>query len=178
MRERQTAILDSYRLRLVLLELNLTGAMFSFMKIFPAEFCVRRAHDEGWVTSQTLVVETSSGNMALGLAVVCNVYGYKLSIVSDYACEGFLRRRLEDLGARVEIVSAPAAVGGYQRARLDKLEEIRAQSADHWWVNQYDNPGNPGAYAFFAAQLVEAIGHVDCLVGTVGSGGSVCGTAG
>jgi cysteine synthase len=178
MRERQTAILDSYRPRLVPLEPNLTGAMFPFMKIFPAEFCVRRAHDEGWVTSQTLVVETSSGNMALGLAVVCNVYGYKLRIVSDYACEGFLRRRLEDLGARVEIVSAPAAVGGYQRARLDKLEEIRAQSADHWWVNQYDNPGNPGAYAFFAAQLVEAIGHVDCLVGTVGSGGSVCGTAG
>ena len=45
-------------------------------------------------------------------------------------------------------------------------------------VNQYDNPGNPGAYSFFAAQLVENLGHVDCLVATVGSGGSACGTSG
>jgi cysteine synthase A len=44
-------------------------------------------------------------------------------------------------------------------------------------VNQYDNPCNPGAYSPFASQLVEELGHIDCLVGSVGSGGSMCGTA-
>lgn len=147
------------------------------MKIFPAEFCLRRARDEGWVKSQTIVVETSSGNMALGLAIICNLYRYRLTIVTDYACKGFMQQRLEDLGAHVEIVSAPAATGGYQQARLDKLTAICSETPDHWWVNQYDNPGNPGAYGFLAAQLVDAIGQIDCLIGTVGSGGSVCGTA-
>jgi cysteine synthase A len=148
------------------------------MKIFPADFCVRRAREEGWINPQSLIVETSSGNMALGLAIICKLAGYRLNIVSDYACDGFLRRRLEDLGTKVDIVSAPLANGGYQQARLDRLAEIRAATPDHWWVSQYDNPGNPGAYSFFAGQLIEELGRVDCLVGTVGSGGSMCGTTG
>jgi cysteine synthase len=171
------AVLQSYQARLVPLEQNLTAGVFPFMKIFPAEFCVRQAREKGLLQSQTLVVETSSGTMALGLAIVCNLYRYRLAIVSDYACDGPLRRRLEDLGARVEIVAAPMAKGGYQQARLNKLAEIRDETRDHWWLNQYDNPDNPGAYSRFAAQLVEAIGQIDCLVGTVGSGGSMCGTA-
>jgi S-sulfo-L-cysteine synthase (3-phospho-L-serine-dependent) len=177
MTETATAILDSYRPKIIPLERNLSAAVFPFMKVFPAEFCVRHAREEGMLGSQTLVVETSSGNMALGLAIVCRLYSYRLTIVSDYACDGFLRRRLEDLGARVEIVSAPLTRGGYQQARLNKLAEIREENPDHWWLNQYDNPGNPGAYSFLAGLLVESLGHIDCLVGTVGSGGSMCGTS-
>lgn len=177
MRELPFEVINSYQPRLIPLETNLTAAVFAFMKIFPAEFCIRRAVEEGRLKSHTLVVETSSGNMALGLAMVCNLYRHPLTIVSDYSCEGFMRRRLEDLGARVEIVSAPEKVGGYQRARLNKVAEICSTTPDHWCVNQYDNPGNPGAYASFAAQLVEALGQIDCLVGTVGSGGSMCGTS-
>jgi len=172
------AILDSYRPKLIPLEENLTAAVFSFMKIFPAEFCMRRAREEGWINSQSLIVETSSGNMALGLVLICKLTGYRLTIVSDYACDGFLKRRLEDLGTRVEIVSGPAAQGGYQRARLDRLRKIREETPDHFWINQYDNTGNPGAYSFLAAQLVESLGQIDCLVATVGFGGSACGTAG
>lgn len=175
--ETYKAIFKSYQPNLVPLERNLIASVFSFMKVFPAEFCLRRAEAENRIEPQSLIVETSSGNMALGLALVCNLLNYRLIIVSDYACDGFLRRRLEDLGAKVEIVSGPAANGGYQRARLDRLEAIRSQNPGHFWVNQYDNPGNPGAYSFLAAQLVENLGHVDCLVGTVGSGGSVCGAS-
>jgi cysteine synthase A len=176
--EAYKAILDSYRPKLIPLEENLTAVSFSFMKIFPAEFCIRRAREEGWITSQSLIVETSSGNMALGLALVCKLAGYRLTIVSNDGCDGFFRRRLEDLGARVEIVSGAAEQSDCRRARLSRLAEIREESADHFWVNQYDNPGNPGAYSFLATQLVEFLGQVDCLVATVGSGGSACGTSG
>ncbi|HEY6251497.1 MAG TPA: cysteine synthase family protein [Candidatus Angelobacter sp.] len=172
----EAAILNSYQPRLIPLEENLFAAVFPFMKLFPAEFCIRRAREEGWIASQSLIVESSSGNMALGLAIVCNLRGHRLVIVSDYACDGALKRRLEDLGARVEIVPAPSAEGGYQRARLDRLAEVQAEEEDHWWVNQYHNPCNPGAYSMFAGQLVESLGQIDCLVGTVGSGGSMCGT--
>jgi cysteine synthase len=175
-KETESAVLNCYQPRLVPLSHNLHAAVFPFMKIFPAEFCIRRAMQEGWISSQSLIVESSSGNMAMGLAIVCNLRGYRLTLVSDYACDAALRRRLQDLGARVEIVPKPAARGGFQTARLDRLEEIRRESSDSWWVNQYDNPCNPGAYSSFAAQLIEALGRVDILVGTVGSGGSMCGT--
>jgi cysteine synthase A len=171
------SVINLHRPKLVTLEPNLTAAVFSFMKIFPAEMCLRRAREEGWAQPETLVVETSSGNMALGLALVCNLSGHKLTIVSDYSCDGFLRRRLEDLGTRVEIVPGPSARGGYQQARLDRLAEICAETPSHFWINQYDNPGNPGAYGFFAAQLIENLGQIDCLVASVGSGGSACGTS-
>jgi cysteine synthase A len=98
-------------------------------------------------------------------------------IVTDYACDLHLRRRLEGLRARVDIVRAPAPKGGYQKARLDRVEEIRRTQSNHWWLNQYDNPGNPAAYRSFVNQVAESIDRIDCLVGAVGSGGSVCGTA-
>jgi cysteine synthase len=146
------------------------------MKVYPAEYCTRRAIADGLVDPDTLVIETSSGTMAHGLAIVCALRQLRLTIVTDPACDPRLCRRLRMLGARVEVVPAPAAQGGYQRARLDRLAEIGAQNPRHWWVNQYDNPANAGAYAAVASQLVERLGRIDCLVGTVGSGGSVCGT--
>lgn len=174
---KEAAILGGFQARLVPLEPNLVAAVFPLMKIYPAEFCVRQAEQQGHVDARSLIVESSSGTMAMGLAIVCRLRGYRLAIVSDSACDPTLRRRLEDLETRVEIVTTPAASGGLQRARLDRLEQIRAETPNHWWVNQYDNPCNPGGYGAFAAQLVESLGRVDCLVGTVGSGGSMCGTA-
>src|SRR5262249_35590948 len=103
--------------------------------------------------------------------------GHKLAIVSDAACDPLVSMRLRDLGAEVTIVPAPAAVGGYQRARLDKVDEICRNVRNSWWVNQYDNIDNAQSYSSFAAELVETLGQTDCIVGTVGSGGSVCGTA-
>jgi cysteine synthase len=176
--ETRSTCLNSYRPWLIPLETNLTAAVFPLMKIYPAEFCVRRAREEGLITSRSLVIETSSGTMALGLAIVSKWSGYQLTVVTDYACDYLLRRRLEDLGVKVDVVSEPAIEGGYQRARLERLKEICATTKDHWWVNQYDNPANAGAYSSFAVQLIESLRRIDCLIGTVGSGGSVCGTSG
>lgn len=175
--QEENAIINYYQAKFVSLERNLVAAVFPLMKIVPAEFCLRQAREAGWVKTQSIVIESSSGNMAMSLAIVCSLRGYQLVIVSDSACQPTLRRRLEDLGARVEIVSTPAATGGLQAARLNRMEEIRAQQRESWWVNQYGNPCNSEAYASFAAQLVKSLGRVDCLVGTVGTGGSVCGTS-
>src|SRR5258708_24070010 len=99
----QTAILSSYQPRLIPLSHNLYAAAFPFMKIYPAEFCLRGAQEAGWIKSQSLVVESSSGNMALGLAIVCNLRGYGLTIVSDYACDVGLQRRSSGLRAAAAI---------------------------------------------------------------------------
>lgn len=163
--------------RVVALGPNLYAAAFVLMKLLPARVILDRARDEGLIGPESLVVETTSGTFGLALATVSVMGGYRLIIVSDPVIDEALRRRLEDLGARVEIVDEPAPVGGYQRARLDRLAQIQKEHPGSFCPSQYDNPNNPMAYERLAEFLVEVVGEVDCLIGAVGSGGSMCGTS-
>jgi cysteine synthase A len=172
-----SAVLRTYRPALIPLGRNLTAVAFPLMKVFPAEYCIRRAIEAGCVKPTTMVAETSSGTMAYGLAMVCALRGLSLTIVTDPVCDARMVRKLQGLGAAVQVVPRPAVKGGYQAARLERLHAICAENPDSWWVNQYDNPANAGAYAAVAAELVDQLGRIDCLVATVGSGGSICGLA-
>lgn len=163
--------------KLIRLTENLFGASFFLMKLLPARFILNRAEAEGLLRPDSMVIETTSGTFGLALAMLCNLRGYRLIVVSDPAIDPPLQRRLEDLGATVEIVREPSPTGGYQGARLARMAELQAAHPNHFWPSQYSNPYNPGAYAPFAELLTESIGHIDCLVGTVGSGGSMCGTS-
>lgn len=162
---------------LIMLEKNLYVASFFLMKLLPARFMLDRARDLGHLRQDSTIIETTSGTFGLGLAILCALRNYRLILVSDPVIDVRLRRRLEDLGARVDIVEHAAEAGGYQRKRLDRVNELCEQYPNHYCPLQYDNPHNPGAYAALAELLVESIGSVDCLVGTTGSGGSMCGTS-
>lgn len=163
--------------RLVALGDNLFGAAFNLMKLLPARHILDRAREEGLLRPDSVIIETTSGTFGLALAILSALRGYRLIIVSDPVIDEPLKRRLEDLGAVVDIVQDPAPIGGYQQSRLDRVAELGKQYPDHFWPSQYENPDNPGAYAHLAEFLEEALGEVDALVGTVGSGGSMCGTA-
>jgi len=171
-------VIESFMLpKVIRLDSNLYGAAFFLMKLLPARFILDRARDAGLLHEGSVVIETTSGTFGLALAMLCSLRGYKLIIVSDPAIDLPLQRRLEDLGATLEIVREPSATGGFQQARLDLMDQLRAAHPGHFWPAQYSNPHNPGAYAPFAELLTEAIGKIDCIVGTVGSGGSMCGTS-
>ncbi|WP_089156224.1 cysteine synthase family protein [Micromonospora sp. NBS 11-29] len=162
--------------RLVRLGANLYGAVFTLMKLLPARYILRRALARGELEPGTVIVETTSGTFGLGLAMQAALLGRKLILVGDPAVDVHLRRRLNDLGATVEICRDPARVGGYQRTRLDRLARIRAEHPRTFCPEQYRNPDNPRSYAVVAEQLVHGLGQVDCVIGPVGSGGSMCGT--
>ena len=177
-RQAYTTFSDAFELPKILrLGDNLYAASFFLMKLLPAKFILDCAHDHGLIEQGTTIIETTSGTFGLALAIVCAEAGYRLIVVSDPAIDPPLQRRLEDLGTRVEIVRQPAAVGGFQRARLDRMEQLQREHPGHFWPSQYDNPHNPDAYAPLVEILVESIGRFDYLVGTVGSGGSMCGTS-
>ncbi|HET9771861.1 MAG TPA: cysteine synthase family protein [Acidimicrobiia bacterium] len=163
--------------RIVRLGPNLFGAAFSLMKLLPARHILDRATAGGLLEPGTVVLESTSGTFGLALAMECRLRGRPLVLVSDPAVDPRLRRRLRDLGAAVDIVAEPAPVGGYQQARLDRLAELRCRHPRHFLPAQYSNPDNPGAYGPLAEVLTAAVGRVDVLVGPVGSGGSMCGTA-
>ena len=163
--------------RIVHLGPNLYGAAFSLMKLLPARHILDRASEDGLLEPGTVVIESTSGTFGLALAMECRLRGRPLVLVSDPAVDPALRRRMRDLGAAVDIVSEPADVGGYQRARLDRLAELCARHPRHFLPAQYSNPENPGAYAMLADEIAATLGWADILVGPVGSGGSMCGTA-
>jgi cysteine synthase A len=170
---------EAYHLpRLVRLGPNLWAACFTLMKLVPARFILRRAAADGRLSPETVIVETTSGTFGLALAMQAVHLRRRLILVSDPVIDQRLHRRLTDLGAVVERVPAEAGdrPGGYQAARLDRLAEIRAEHPASFCPEQYTNPDNPRSYAAVAELLLEALGQVDCVVGPVGSGGSMCGT--
>jgi cysteine synthase len=170
---------DAYQMpRLVRLNRNLFGACFTLMKMIPARFILRRAVEQGLLGPGTIIVETTSGTFGLALAMQAVHLDRRLLLVSDPVIDERLYRRLTDLGAVVERV--PSAVGrsagGYQAARMARLEQLMAKYEATFCPRQYDNPDNPRSYSAVAEYLLRCLGPIDCVVGPVGSGGSMCGT--
>lgn len=161
--------------RLVALSDNLFAVCLEVMKVIPAKYILERAWREGKINQDTLIIESSSGNFALGLAIVCKELGLKLHIVGDPAIDASLKRILANLGTRVDIIEKPDAFGAFQRLRLNRVEQLLQENPNALWIQQYDNPANPQAYAPLAALLVEEIGSDFELVASVGSGGSSVG---
>ena len=170
---------EAYQIpKLVKLAPNLYGVAFTLMKMIPARFILRRAEQDGKLGPDTVIVETTSGTFGLALAMQAVSMGRRLILVSDPVIDERLYRRLTDLGAVVDRVpaSAAAVVGGYQAARLERLAQIRTEHRSTFCPEQYSNPDNPRSYATVAELLVECLGQIDCILGPVGSGGSMSGT--
>jgi len=162
--------------RIIRLSGNLFAASFTLMKLVPARHILRTAAARGELDDDTVIVETTSGTFGLALAMQAALLRRDLVLVSDPVVDPALRRRMTDLGARLEIVTDPAPVGGIQGARLTRLAEVRTEYPRTFCPEQYSNPENPRSYAIVAEHLARALGQVDCVIGPVGSGGSMCGT--
>ncbi|AUX79010.1 cystathionine beta-synthase/cysteine synthase-like protein (plasmid) [Sinorhizobium fredii] len=169
---------DAYSLpRIIRCGTNLYLAQFAFMKLLPAKYILEQALNRRTLKPDAKVLETSSGTFALGLAVVCREIGLQLEIFTDPVMDRALETRLRSLGAEVFVVTEKAREGGYQRSRLDALHARMTQFGHScFWPRQYETPDNPAAYKDFADQISEMLGAAVTLVGSVGSGGSTCGT--
>lgn len=173
-----TSYSDAYALpSLIRCETNLYVAQFAFMKLLPAKYIIEQALARGTLTHGMKVLETSSGTFALGLAVICQERGFQLEIFTDPVMDKGLENRLSSLGAEVFIITEKAKQGGYQRSRLDALHaRMRQLGHSCFWPRQYETPDNPAAYKLFADQISGTLDADVTLVGSVGSGGSTCGT--
>ena len=146
------------------------------MKDRVARQIILEAKRSGALADGAPIVESSSGTMALGLALVGTYLGHEVHIVTDPRIDPVTLAKLRATGCQVHIVQHMTS-HGWQSARLERLAELMALYPRAFWPRQYENPENPRAYAGLAQELLEALGSVDILVGSVGSGGSLCGTA-
>jgi cysteine synthase A len=146
------------------------------MKDRVAKQVLLQAKQTGQLADGAPIIESSSGTMALGLALVGTYLGHDVHIVTDPRIDPITLAKLDALGCTVHIVRAMTSQG-WQSARLERLAELQQDLASAFWPRQYTNPANPMAYAALAAELCADLGRFDVLVSSVGSGGSLCGTA-
>jgi S-sulfo-L-cysteine synthase (3-phospho-L-serine-dependent) len=122
------------------------------------------------------IIESSSGTMACGIALVGKFLGHDVHIVTDPRIDKITLTKLRSLGARVHVVETMTK-GSWQSARLEKLSELLRQYPGAFWPRQYENPQNPEAYQELARELLHDLNSIDILVAAVGSGGSISGIA-
>ncbi|WP_061293914.1 pyridoxal-phosphate dependent enzyme [Herbidospora cretacea] len=146
------------------------------MKDRVARNIIRSARRVGALAEGAPIVESSSGTMALGVALVGRSMGHPVHIVTDPRVDRLTLTKLRSLGCEVHVVDRMTS-HGWQSARLERLEELMAGLPGAFWPRQYSNPDNPGAYRDLAEEILADLGPIDVLVGSTGSGGSLCGTA-
>ncbi|MFI9202031.1 cysteine synthase family protein [Streptomyces sp. NPDC053048] len=161
----------------LLLKLEMFNPMGT-AKIRMARRMVLDAEARGELRPGGRIIESTSGNTGLGLAVVAAERGYTFTAVVDHhACADKLRA-MRAMGAEL-VYATDDATGELATAAREELAERMARGRDNTvFTEQHNNPGNGAGYTPVAHELYAALGgRVDVLVGAVGTGGSLCGTA-
>lgn len=144
-----------------------------------AAILVGQAEKEGLLRPGGTIIESSSGNFGVGLAMIGAARGYRVIIVVDAKTTPTFRRMLLAYGAQLAEVQEVDAAGSMQKARI-ALATSLAQSIDGgWYPCQHYNPRNPDAHALLTAREIEATfgGRLDALVVGVSTGGQLSGLA-
>ncbi|NYT96279.1 2,3-diaminopropionate biosynthesis protein SbnA [Salinispora sp. H7-4] len=131
------------------------------------------------VPGRSVVVESSSGNLAVGLAQICRNLGLRFICVVDGKTTGVNLAILHAFGAEVEVVTErDELTGEYLPVRLRRARELVEEIPDAFWPNQYANPLNPRAHETTMSEITEALdGRVDYLFASVSTFGTLRGCA-
>jgi 2,3-diaminopropionate biosynthesis protein SbnA len=124
-----------------------------------AAYLVKQAEFQGLLQKGGTIIESSSGNFGIGLAIVGAVRGYRVMIVIDAKTSPTIRRMLTAYGA--ELVEVPAsaadAQGSMQVARMERAKELTAAIDGAWYPCQHLNPNNLEAHYWQTAAEIMAV---------------------
>jgi cysteine synthase A len=168
------------RILLKLESLNPSGSV----KDRAALQCLRDAEREGRLRSGMPVVELTSGNMGIGLAMACAVLGYRMIAVMSEGNSPERRRLLAAYGAEIELVpqvpgGVPGRVSGDDLALVEQRTQELVAALGAWRPDQFVNPSNPRAHELGTGPELwqQAEGRLDAFVAIVGTGGTFIGVA-
>lgn len=145
----------------------------------PARFIVEQGLKDGTIHKGTHLVESTSGNLGIALAMVARVHGLTFTSVVDPKISQTNLRILKSFGARIDMVSEPDDQGGYLKTRIRRVQELLETVPGSMWINQYANQLNWQAHFHGAgSEIVEELdAPIDCLVVSVSTTGTILGLA-
>jgi cysteine synthase A len=116
------------------------------IKLKAATEMVEAAERDGLLTPDSVLVESSSGNLGVALSMIAAAKGYRFLCVTDSRCNLATRLMMESLGSQVHLITEPDPVSGFLGARIDHVRALCASDDRYVWLNQYTNPGNSMAH--------------------------------
>ena len=133
---------------------------------------IEAAERDGRLKPGDTIIEPTSGNTGIGLALVAAVKGYRLVLTMPDTMSVERRSLLMAYGA--ELVLTPDSKG--MHAAIRKAEDLLAEHPDYFMPQQFSNPANPAAHRETTArELLEQFERIDAFVAGVGTGGTITG---
>jgi cysteine synthase A len=134
---------------------------------------VDAAEDAGLLTPDTVIVEPTSGNTGIALAMVCAARGYRCIFTMPETMSEERRMLLRGYGAELVLTPGPDGMGG----AIAKAEEIAKGEGRFFVPQQFENPANPAIHRRTTAEEIwnDTDGTVDVVVAGVGTGGTITG---
>ncbi len=133
---------------------------------------IEAAERDGTLKPGATIIEPTSGNTGIGLALVCAVKGYKLILTMPDTMSEERRSLLNAYGATMILTPDTRGMHGAIR----KAEEIVAEHPDYFMPQQFANPANPEVHRRTTApELLEQFERIDAFVAGVGTGGTITG---
>ena len=135
---------------------------------------LEEAKRQGKVNSDTIIVEPTSGNTGIAVAILASVLGLKAVIIMPESMSIERRTLIKAYGA--QLILTPKELG--IKGSIDKAAEIREKYDNAISLSQFDNPANPAYhYATTAKEILEQVPDLDIFVAGVGTGGTFSGVA-
>ncbi len=133
------------------------------------------AEDCGVLTRGATIIEPTSGNTGVGLAMVAAIRGYHLMLTMPETMSLERRNLLKALGAEIVLTDGMAGMSG----SIAKAQELQASIPGSVILQQFENPANAAAHERTTGEEIwaDTDGQIDVLVACVGTAGTVCGTA-
>ncbi len=136
---------------------------------------IEQAEQNNLINKDTVIIEATSGNFGIGLALVCATKGYKLILTMPENMSLERQKLLKGLGAEIILTNANLGMQG----AVDKANELNKKYPNSFLTKQFENPNNPQAHETTTAKEIynDTNGKVDIVVAGVGTGGTISGIA-
>ena len=138
---------------------------------------LNQARQKGVVNQDSIIVEPTSGNQGIGIALVGAVMGYEVKIIMPDSVSEERRKLIQNYGAEVILIHDDGDIGKCMTECIELAEKMKAENDKVFIPSQFDNPDNPKTHIYYTAReiLEEVHCDIDGFCSGVGTGGTISG---